>query len=142
MQGWLNHHTIRWARTVGCLALLPLAAVPVDFSQSQTNQAGSSGQARQTLLVPEANRPPDKNDQMRMNEQQEKKVSFDAANQERKKQMDDDTAKLLKLAMELKAEVDKSNKDTLSLGVIRKADDIERLAHSVQVKMKLTIAAR
>lgn len=90
-------------------------------------------------LVPEANRLPDVNDQMRMREQQSKKQSFEAANAERKKQLTDDSAKLLTLAMSLKAEVDKTNKDTLSLNVIRKADEIERLAHNVKEKMKLTV---
>jgi uncharacterized protein YpuA (DUF1002 family) len=83
--------------------------------------------------------PPDANAQMVMHEQQTKKQDFVAANEERKKQISDDTAKLLKLAADLKAEVDKTNKDTLSLNVIRKADEIERLAHDVKEKMKLTV---
>jgi hypothetical protein len=33
--------------------------------------------------------------------------------------------------------MDKSDKDTLSLGVIRKAEEIERLACGVEEKMKL-----
>jgi len=57
-------------------------------------------------------------------------------NNERQKQLVDDTAKLLSLANELKADVDKSSKDTLSLDVVRKADEIEKLAHSVKEKMK------
>jgi hypothetical protein len=56
---------------------------------------------------------------------------------ERRRQIADDSARLLKLATDLKAEVDKTTKDTLSLGVIRKADEIERLAHDVKEKMKL-----
>jgi hypothetical protein len=43
-----------------------------------------------------------------------------------------ESAALLKLAMELKADVDKSSKDTLSLAVIRKADEIERMAHGMK----------
>ena len=62
-----------------------------------------------------------------------------AANLERKKQIADDSAKLLKLASDLKSEVDKTSKDTLSLGVIRKAEEIEKLAHNVKEKMKLTM---
>lgn len=46
---------------------------------------------------------------------------------------------LLKLASELKAEIDKTPRDTLSLSVVRKAEEIEHLAHNVQVKMKLTV---
>jgi hypothetical protein len=52
------------------------------------------------------------------------------------KQLAEDTAKLLTLANELKAEIDKSNKDTLSLGVIKKAEQVEKLAHKVRDEMK------
>jgi hypothetical protein len=78
---------------------------------------------------------------MEMRDQQNKKQSFDAANAERKRQLNEDSAKLLKLAADLKTEVDKTSKDTLSLGVIRKADEIERLARSVKEKMKLTMGS-
>jgi hypothetical protein len=83
---------------------------------------------------------PDANTQMQMQQQKQQatKKNFDAANVERKKQIADDSARLLKLATELKAEVDKTTKDTLSIGVIRKAEEIERLAHAVKEKMKLT----
>jgi len=47
-----------------------------------------------------------------------------------------DTDKLLKLSVELKAYVDKSDENVLSLDVIKKADEIERLAKSVKDKMK------
>lgn len=86
-----------------------------------------------------ANQLPDANAQARMRDQQAKKQNFEAANTERKKQIAEDSALLLKLATELKTEVDKTNKDTLSLNVIRKADAIERLAHLVKEKMKLTV---
>jgi hypothetical protein len=55
---------------------------------------------------------------------------------DRQKQLVLDTQRLLALANELKADVDKSSKDTLSLDVIRKADEIEKLAHTVKEKMK------
>jgi hypothetical protein len=60
------------------------------------------------------------------------------ANLERKKEISDQSAKLLQLAAELKAEVDKTSKDTLSLGVIRKADEIEKLAHNEKGKTRPT----
>jgi len=59
-------------------------------------------------------------------------------NGERQKKLIEDTEKLLALANELKLDVDKTSKDTLSLDVIRKADEIEKLAHSVKEKMKGT----
>jgi hypothetical protein len=60
-----------------------------------------------------------------------------ATDAERKKQIADESARLLKLATDLKAEVDKTTKDTLSITVVRKADEIEKLAHSVKETMKL-----
>jgi len=62
-----------------------------------------------------------------------------AMNTARQKEITDDTAKLLALANELKAEMDKSTKDTLSLAVVRKAEQIEKLAHAVREKMKASI---
>lgn len=56
--------------------------------------------------------------------------------EQRQKQLIEDTNKLVSLANELKEEVDKSTKDTLSLSVIRKAEQIEKLAKSVKEKMK------
>ena len=44
--------------------------------------------------------------------------------------------KLFKLATELKGYVDKSNENVLSLDVLKKAEEIEKLAHSVKEKMK------
>lgn len=54
----------------------------------------------------------------------------------RQKQIKAETDQLLKLATELKNYVDKSNENTLSLDVVRKAEEIEKLAHDVKDKMK------
>lgn len=58
------------------------------------------------------------------------------ANRERQAQLQRDTDNLLKLANELKQSVDKSSENTLSLDVVKKAEEIEKLAHSVREKMK------
>jgi hypothetical protein len=57
-------------------------------------------------------------------------------NSDRQKRLVADTDKLLVLATDLKAQVDKSTKDTLSVDVIKKADEIEKLAHSLKERMK------
>ena len=57
---------------------------------------------------------------------------------DRKKQIADESTQLLSMALALKAEVDKTTKDTLSMNVIRKADEIEKLAHTVKEKLKLS----
>ena len=64
-------------------------------------------------------------------EQQEK-----LRNNDRQKRLVADTERLLSLATDLKEQVDKSTKDTLSVDVIKKADEIEKLAHSVKERMK------
>jgi hypothetical protein len=92
-------------------------------------------------INPAANPVPDKNDQMAMQQQHMKAASYEAANTERRKQITDDAARLLQLATELKKEVDKTDKDTLSVNVIRKAEMIEKLAKGVKQKMKLTAGA-
>lgn len=116
-----------------------LAVIALLTGASWAGQQPPSLNPDKPTLSPEANRLPDKNDQMKLNEQQAKQQSFATANAERKKQISDDSAKLLTLAMALKAEVDKTNKDMLSLNVIRKADEIEKLARSVKDKMKLSV---
>jgi len=58
------------------------------------------------------------------------------ANHERQAAIQRDTDKLLELATQLKENVDKSTENTLSMDVIKKAEEIEKLAHSVREKMK------
>jgi hypothetical protein len=59
-----------------------------------------------------------------------------ARNIERQKRLVADTEKLLALATDLKQEVDKTNKDVMSVEVIKKAEEIEKLARSVKERMK------
>ena len=59
-----------------------------------------------------------------------------ARNDDRQKKLVADTDKLLVLATELKQDVAKTNKDVLSVDVIKKAEEIEKLAHSVKERMK------
>jgi hypothetical protein len=79
------------------------------------------------------------NDQDDHAEEQRAKIEKDMAkkaNRERQAQLQRDTDSLVKLANELKEYVDKSNENTLSLDVLKKAEEIEKLAHSVKEKMK------
>jgi hypothetical protein len=64
-------------------------------------------------------------------EQQERARSTD-----RQKRLVADTDKLLALATDLKQQVDKTNQNILSVDVIKKAEEIEKLAHSVKERMK------
>jgi spore coat polysaccharide biosynthesis protein SpsF (cytidylyltransferase family) len=60
------------------------------------------------------------------------------ANEQRQLELKRDTENLLQLATELKQDVDKTNENILSLEVIRKAEQIEKLAKNVKQKMKST----
>jgi hypothetical protein len=59
-----------------------------------------------------------------------------AMNEDRQKKLAADVDRLLALTNELKYSLDKTNKDQLSLEVMRKAAEIEKLAHDVQSRMK------
>ncbi len=124
------------ARTCACLILIAIAGMA-----GAGQQTGSPLPPRtpHPILLPEANRLPDANDVMRMREQKIKLQHFEAANIERKRQIAEDSANLIKLAAELKAEIDKNTGDTFSLLMMRQTDEIERLAHNVKEKMKLTV---
>jgi hypothetical protein len=126
----------RWARAFICLtSLATLTGIALNSAQS------SAPRTITPTLPPAINSAPDPKDQLDMRLAQNKQQNFAAANAERKKQLADDSTRLLKLAADLKVEVDKTSQNTLSLNVIRKADQIEKLAHDVKEKMKLTVGA-
>ncbi len=56
--------------------------------------------------------------------------------EERQAQLVADTSKLYELAQELQAEVAKSSKNTLSLAVVKKVAEVEKLAKSLKERMK------
>lgn len=57
-------------------------------------------------------------------------------NDDRHKRLVADTEKLLSLSAELKDDVSKTTKNELSLDVIKKAAEIEKLAHDVKERMR------
>jgi len=67
---------------------------------------------------------------------QQKKEMARKLNRQRQDELKKDTEKLLELATELKQSVDKTDENTLSLDVIKKAEQIEKLAKSVKDKMR------
>src|SRR5438270_4789097 len=66
-----------------------------------------------------------------MRREQQKKM-----NKQRHENIKKDTDKLLELSTQLKQYVDQSNENLLSIDVVRKAEEIEKLARSVKDKMK------
>jgi|SRR5215831_13557292 len=118
----------------GCCAVLLFGVVLACVAQerqsaaTQTEQSAMAAQA----AAPAAESKPETTQPAIQTRQQK---ATEAENL-RKKQIADGSTKILSMALALKAEVDKTTKDTLSINVIRKADEIEKLAHTVKEKMK------
>jgi hypothetical protein len=134
-----GHHPAKGCRFRFGQTILGLAAIATLSAMAQSGRQSSGPNPDRPYLLSAANRLPDANDQMEMRQQQQAQQDFENANAQRRKELTDESAELLKLAADLKKEMDKTDKDTLSLEVIRKADEIEKLAKDVKTKMKLTV---
>jgi hypothetical protein len=104
---------------------LCVLAVPV-MAQNPSGQNPAPPPMPRTFPPPDADEARD-----RLARDMEKKAA-----KERAAAIKSDTDKLLKLCVELKQSVDKANENVLSLDVIKKAEEIEKLAKSVKEKMK------
>lgn len=121
---------MRWRRGVqGWLMLAAIGGSSLVAGQTGSWTAPSGAQDR-PFDPTHRQEPPDPG-KVRMQEEQAKRV-----NDERQKRLVADTAKLYELAGELKEQVGKSDKNTLSVDVVKKAEEIERLARSVRDKMR------
>lgn len=117
-------------------AIVALAALVLVTGAAQTGpQQAQTSTVDKNLALPEGAAPVQPAVQVPATSHARKQ---DAAMAQRKKDLTDESATLLTLAMALKAEVDKTNKDTLSLNVIRKADEIEKLARNVKEQIRKT----
>lgn len=123
----------RFFLRVGLAAFATLLAAGASDAQSSTSVPRDD----KPMLASNANHPANGGQQTAPGDTQSNAAAVPAGEVAQKRQIADDSALLLKLASDLKAEVDKTSKDTLSLGVIRKAQEIEKLAHSVKEKMKV-----
>lgn len=114
----------RNARFLWILLLAPaLAAIPAHAQQTSIPAADQQ-------LPPAVTPPPDAlQQQLLLKMARERNVT-------RQQQIVADTDKLLALAKKLKDEVNKSNKDQLSLSVVDTASQIEKLAKTVKERMR------
>jgi hypothetical protein len=69
---------------------------------------------------------------------QQQREQAKARNLERQKKLKADTDRLLELATELKQYVDRSNENVLSVDVVKKCEEIEKLSKDIKNKMKGT----
>jgi len=120
-----------------CVVVAVTGAALLAVHAQDTAQAAPNGQpprVQESVI----HQPDTSNEERKTGGAPARQPDVDAASAERKAQLSDESARLLTLAVALKAEVDKTNKDMLSLNVIRKAEEIEKLAHDVKAKMKLS----
>ena len=132
----LSLHRSRARQAIVFAGVIAVALIPV-ISRALFVQNTQPNTPRN---VPEfINRPPDLNDQVRMRQQGLSEQRFAAINAIRKQQVTNDSAKLLKMATDLKEEVEKSDKGNLSPETIHKAEMIEKLARSIKEKMSTSV---
>lgn len=119
--------------------VLILATSQTACSQRQFKPGGAAAReilaqakADQRALDPQYGRERNKDPMLeKMERDREKSMMKD-----RHKALKRDTDRLLALATELKQYVDKTDENMLSLDVLKKSEEIEKLAHSVKNKMK------
>ena len=86
----------------------------------------------QTASPPPALNPPGSVSAQASTAAQQNQRQGEAADDASRREIASECADLLKMATALKAEVDKSNKDTLSVAVVRKAGEIEQFARQLR----------
>lgn len=129
------------ARAARVFPFVILAGVLAGIAQQNPMTPGGALRIDKLGEVTPVNQLPDANSRMTLQNQHARQANFAAANAERRKQIAADSANLLTLATELKTEIDKTDKNTLSLSVMRKAETIEKIARGLKEKMKLTVGA-
>lgn len=131
-----------WGRGLLCLAVLAALPYAAGVSQTSTNASGNPVHDYSGFppISPLANRTADANrimeDSMQTPESRKRLAQLNLL---RQKQMTDDTQKLVILAIQLKAETDKTSREKLSVAQLRRAELIEKLARNVSEKMKATV---
>ena len=132
----------RWkgVRTGAWLATL-LGAACLAQNGSSPNSSNGTFRPDKVYAVSPVNQRPDANKLMEINIKRVQQQRFGAANAERKRQMAEDSARLLEFAAALKEDVAKAGEAHLPLEAVTRAGVIEQLAHAVSQKMKLTVAA-
>ena len=126
---------LHWALLVPILALITSASAPAQ-------QSASSPSAQSTPATSSDPGSPKQDQSSKPDQPQEQKPAASpdskplTPEEARQAQIVADTNKLYQLAQELQAEVAKSSKNTLSLAVVKKAAEVEKLAKSLKERMK------
>jgi hypothetical protein len=131
-----------WARNLSCLAVLAVIPSVAGVSQAITgNDIPIHDSSGLPPANPLANPTADPNrfmeDSMRLHDNQKRIAMLNVL---RQKEMTTDTAKLVQLAHQVKAEATLNGKDSLSVVELRQVEAIEKLARGVKDKMEANVA--
>jgi len=121
----------------GVIAVALAGAASVAQTPS-TGEPSAGYHPEKDTAVTAVNARPDANRLMEMHRTHLQAQRFAVANLERRRQLLQDSARLLQLSAELSLEFQRAGEADLAQAA--KADMIEKLAHAVQEKMKLTVA--
>jgi predicted lipoprotein len=121
-EGWLRSRREQLCALIyfAVLALAAGAGLLCGHAQSPQAQTPERSASTQTPA------------QVQQDKQQSVSAPVEQHKEGGKQEVASECADLLKMATDLKTEVDKTTKDTLSLTVVRKAGEIEQLAHKVR----------
>jgi hypothetical protein len=127
-----NSQMIRWAIFLALLA--SLFAVPTYSQSKPVNSTPTEPKPEVNQTNPESKQSP---------ADDSKAVASPPASPEESRQaeIEADTKKLYQVAAELRAEVARTYKDSLSLTVIKKAAEVEKLAKSLKARINKEAAA-
>jgi hypothetical protein len=126
-EGWFLSHAVQFC-LMTCFAVLALAVgseMLRSHAQSPQGTAAAASEKTSSTAIPAP---------AQQDKQQTGSAPADQHSEGGKQKIASECANLLKMATDLKAEVDKTTKDTLSVTVVRKAGEIQRLAHKVRTR--------
>ena len=124
---------------LACLLLPAMTRIQAEDAPAQPNAASSTSAsskanpAAKSDLIAAVN--PTGSQPIKLESKSQAPVVKDAL-EERKQHIADESTALLQLAAGLQDEVDSTNKDVLSLAVVRQAAEIEKVAHNLKEEAK------
>jgi hypothetical protein len=120
-KGWIRRRGVELCLLACCVALGLAASAGLLRGHAQSAPAPTTAAPEKVASAPTP-----------AAGQQEKPPTGNTADEAQKQEIASECADLLKMATDLKSAVDKTTRDTLSVTVVRKAGEIEQLAHKVR----------
>jgi len=125
-----------WTRVVSMGAIFAALAGGVGITQQKTGTGQNPTPPSATDPFGQNSNPKPKLDQPDSPFGPTAEKQAELRNEDRQKRLVADTDRLLQLATELHNDVGKTDQHILSIDVVKRADEIEKLAHNVKERMK------